>query len=133
MDYYSTLVFIFIVSAISFYIDKYRGYSFKSDTLLFTHHWLNIFANFGWVTTSVPLLHLYIFAPIIVSIHWLTNKGKCILTEEYNRMCGLPATLQFNDLFNILGFKQYTFWNNIGHYLYLAIALFLTAYKLYTK
>ena len=132
MNYLHTIIFIFALSTVSYYIDRYRyckNGTFKSSLLLFIHHLLNIFANFGWVTTSIPVLYFYLFAPVITALHWATNKGKCILTQEYNRMCGLPDDLPFNDMFNIIGLKEYNWWNNIGHYIYLGLALALALYK----
>ena len=144
MNYYWTIIVIFLSSLTSFYFDKYKNCfnrtvdqdifnslsSLKSNSLLFLHHLLNIFANFGWITTSKPILYLYIFAPIVTAFHWITNNGKCSLTEDYNRLCGLPTDLPFNDVFNLIGFKKYPLWNTVGHYLYLLISLIICMFKI---
>ncbi len=132
MNYLHTIIFIFVLTTVSYYIDRYRyckNGTFKSSILLFIHHLLNIFANFGWATTSIPVLYFYLCAPVITALHWATNNGKCFLTQEYNRICGLPDDLPFNDMFNIIGLKRYNWWNNIGHYIYLGLALALALYK----
>jgi hypothetical protein len=132
MDYYWTIIVIFASALISFYFDKYKKYSksAKTTALLFFHHLLNIFANFGWVSTSKPILYLYILAPVVTAVHWLSNNGRCRLTEEYNILTGLPQELPFNDVFNMIGLKKYALWNNFGHYLYLLIFLTVSLFKL---
>ena len=97
------------------------------------HHILQIFANFGWLFNNKIILTIYVLAPFIVIIHWLTNDGKCVLTQLYNKQCSLPDERKFNDIYNIVGFKKYDIWEDYLHYIYLSMAIIITIYKLYKK
>ena len=103
----------------------------KVYIILFFHHIISFFAHFGWLATSRPLLYLYIITIIIIIIHWSTNKDKCGLTSKINKYCNFPKKRLFPDAFWILGFKQYPIWNSVLHYIYFALAIIFSIYKLY--
>ena len=120
------ILFFLILSTLSYIFDNQKCNN--GNIILWSHHSLNIFANFGWLSNNKYILLIYLFAPIITIIHWLTNNNKCFLTEMHNSICKNDNKM-FNDLFNIIGLKKLEWWNKWGHYLYLIIAWFITIHK----
>ncbi len=60
--------------------------------LLF-HHIIGFFIAFGWLSKNKYLLILYVFMNISVIIQWnvmkILGKGKCIISNNTNRICKL--------------------------------------------
>jgi len=113
-------------SSISFYIDRHRG---CNDVKLFIHHCLSIFLHFGWLSSDPLILKLYLMVPLITMVHWLLNRNRCMATEQYNIECNLPKDEPFNDIINLVGLKRYSWWNNVGHYVYLILAFMIAVFK----
>jgi hypothetical protein len=68
---------------------------------------------------------------VVTALHWYTNNNKCILTEIYNELCNLDGSTPFNDVFDIIGLKQYDWWNTKGHYIYLLFGFSIATIKLF--
>ena len=133
MEYF--LIVLVIASIISYLIDTNKECADKSHKLyanavLFFHHFINIFANFGWLSNNKAILIFYLLTPIIVLIHWTTNNNKCMLTQLHNKLCNRNDSKEFNDLFNIVGMKKYSWWNKWGHLVYLGICFGIAIMKL---
>lgn len=124
------IILLIISSLISFYYDHNRC-QYGND-ILYIHHFVNIFANFGWLSNNRLILMIYLLAPIIVIIHWKTNNGKCILTQLHNKACNRHEDKVFDDVFNLLEMKQFDWWNHWGHYVYLAMCFMIATYKILT-
>lgn len=122
-------IIIFLIGCLSYLLDKNN--CGKANLILFTHHIINIFINFGWLSNNKILLYIYVLSPITTIIHWKLNNNKCILTELHNKACN--NNIEFNDLFNMLGLKLYPFWNNYGHTLYLTFCIIYVLIKLIYK
>lgn len=122
------LIFLVLISVLFFLRDKNR--CGVGDGVLFLHHFVNLFINFGWLSGNFYTLLLYAFAPLVTLVHWLTNNGKCILSVRHNELCGRPSNVPFDDFWNQLGLKKYGWWNHFGHYVLLAALFTMTWYKL---
>ena len=123
-------VVLIIISFIVYSFDKNKCDIEYSNIILYFHHFVNIFANFGWLSNNKYILYTYLLSPIIVLIHWQTNNNKCILSQLHNRLCNQHEDKVFDDIFNIVQLKKYNWWNIWGHYLYLAIVMGIAIYKI---
>ena len=101
----------------------------KLIILLFLHQILVIFGNFGWLFNNKIMLILYLIIPLVVTLHWATNNNRCYLTLLENKICGYNQ-YYFDDVFQIIGLKKFSVWNNYLHYIYLAISFSIAFYKL---
>lgn len=124
------LLILIIVAAIFFKLDHNGCNTEYSDIVLYLHHFVNIFANFGWLSNNRYVLYIYLASPLIVALHWFTNDNKCVLTQLHNRLCHQHEDKMFDDIFNIIALKKYNWWNRWGHYLYLGIAMSIALYKI---
>jgi hypothetical protein len=122
------ILLLITASLISFYFDRNRCQ--KGNAILYFHHFINIFANFGWLSNDRIILITYLLAPIIVLIHWNTNNNKCILTQMHNEICHQHEDKAFDDIFNLLQIKKHNWWNHWGHYVYLGICFAVALYKI---
>ena len=96
---------------------------------LLTHHVLNIYAQFGWLSNNKYLLYGYAVTPLIVLLHWQTNKNRCFLTEDINKKCHIQEDEPFRDFWYLIGFKKLTHYDGL-HKLYLILAWLISVYKL---
>jgi len=127
MDLVQEFLIFFYISLLSFAVDKNK--CGKGNLILFLHHFVNIFANFGWLATNKLLLQIYIFVPVIVVAHWLMNGNKCVLTQVYNNICDTPDQ-KFNDIFDEMGLKKHDWWKNYGHIVFLIFGYSIALNKL---
>ena len=116
---------IFILGILFFIIDIKTFHYCTTNVYptLLVHHILNVFAQFGFLCTNKTLLIFYLFAPILVMVHWKTNNNKCFLTEMVNKECGYK-NMYFRDIWFLLGFKNLQNYSDI-HFTYLICAWFL--------
>ena len=138
------LIILIIISLCIFFVDinsqitkkclrKNKDIKFKILVLTILHHFLQIFANFGWLFNNKIILIIYVTLPIILLIHWENNKQKCKLTQIFNEICNLKDNRKFNDIYYYLGFKKYDIFNNYLHHIYLLIVILIAFYKLFYK
>lgn len=77
---------------------------------LLIHHALDIFLYFGWLFSNKWILRVYLMIPVALCIHWITNDGKCWLSQMYNSQCGLEDGLQsFNGFFKMFNMRTNVF------------------------
>jgi hypothetical protein len=116
---------IFVLGLVFFIIDIKTFKYCTTDVypILLLHHVVNIFAQFGFLCTDKNLLLIYLFTPILVMLHWKTNKNKCILTQMVNKQCGYKH-MYFRDIWFLLGFKNIPNYGQL-HYIYLSFAWFV--------
>ena len=119
------------MSFVSLFLDKHFYMCNKGRLILYLHHLLNIFANFGWLSNTKSILIVYLIAPVVCLLHWYTNNNLCYFTQKYNDVCNLSKDATFNDFFNIIGLKKYQWWMKYGHHIYLVICLCIAFVKLY--
>jgi hypothetical protein len=124
------LIVLILVSLVFFIIDTNKCHAKYSNIVLYINHFLNIFANFGWISNNKIVLCIYLLSPIIIIIHWKTNDNKCILSQIHNKFCRRDDDKMFDDMFNIIKLKTFTWWNNWGHHLYLLISFSIALYKI---
>lgn len=96
---------------------------------LLAHHVLNIYAQFGWLSNNKYLLYGYALTPLIVLLHWKTNKNRCILTEDINKKCNIQEDALFRDFWYLIGFKKLRYYDGL-HKFYLVLVWLVSLYKL---
>lgn len=100
----------------------------KIQLLQLGHHFLNIFAQFAWLSNDKTILYIYAFTPILVILHWLTNKGNCVVSQLVNKYCKLDG-YEFRELFNITEIDKYKHFSTI-RYIYILFAWLIAIKKL---
>jgi hypothetical protein len=101
MQIYYELSLFFILGFIEFIIDLllYKklytncNHLFSFYVELLFHHIIGFFTTFGWLSSNKYMLILYVFTTLSVIIQWnimrILGKGKCIITNNTNRICKL--------------------------------------------
>lgn len=102
----------------------------KTNSVLLIHHIINIFAQFGWMCDNKYILYAYLFAPLIVLMHWKTNDNKCVLTQYVNDNCNIDQKVYFRDIWWFLGIKKLKKYD-LMHKSYLITVWFIALIKLY--
>jgi hypothetical protein len=64
-----------------------------------------MFSQFGWLSSNIYVLYVYLTVPIVVLIHWKTNQNRCVLTERTNKMCDISDGY-FRDWIELVGIKK---------------------------
>lgn len=129
---------IFIAGLLSYIADIYTGPEYYTKCInsifvnleLLAHHIINIYAHFGWLSNNKILLYGYVAAPIIVLLHWKTNRNRCFLTEDINKKCDIPANTPLRDILYFIGLKTPDNKMDNFHKLYLVVGWLVALYKL---
>jgi hypothetical protein len=100
----------------------------KIQLLQLGHHFLNIFAQFAWISNDKTILYIYAFTPILVILHWLTNKGHCAVSELVNKYCKIDG-YEFRELFNVTEIDKYKHFSTI-RYIYILFAWIIAIQKI---
>ena len=79
-------------------------------TVLILHHLVFSLLYFGWLFNNKTLLIIFLFSPVVIMLHWLTNNWKCKLSQMINNVCKFDDFKLFEDFFDIIGLKK----NNIS-------------------
>jgi hypothetical protein len=69
------------------------------------HHFISIFANFGWLYQNKKILIGNLILILVILLGWITNKDRCFITEEFNKLCGYKHYEFFHDFFYYLNIK----------------------------
>ena len=101
----------------------------KIIVTLLIHQMLEIFYSFGWLFNDKIILIFYLIYPFIIFFHWYTNDCQCILTQIESRICDFDDT-QYDGLYEMIGLKKFSIWNNYLYYFYLFICYFIAFCKL---
>ncbi len=96
---YVSFILLLLLTTITFTLDTDK--CGKGNVTLFFHHLLNVFAYTGWLSNDKLILQIYLIMPVIVGFHWLTNSGKCVLTQIHEDDC--PSNRGFQDIFFVFG------------------------------
>jgi hypothetical protein len=87
------------------------------------HHIISIFANFGWLYNNKKILIGNLILILIILLGWVTNKNKCFITEEFNKLCAYENYEFFHDFFYYFNIK-------ILHPPYYIFLIFILLYKI---
>jgi len=98
--------------------------------LILGHHFIATFLNFGFLFNNKIFLTLFIIGHIITIIHWLTNRNKCFITLDLNKICNYPKDRLFPDFFWMIGLKKYNWWNQWGSYIFYILTVFIAFFKI---
>ena len=133
------IMLILFVSIIAYSLDissSPKGYykscekNIKIQLLQLGHHFLNIFAQFAWLSNDKSLLYIYAFTPLLVLLHWITNRGNCIVSTTVNKFCKIDG-YEFRELFHVVEFDKYKHFSTI-RYIYVLMAWMISIYKIRT-
>lgn len=73
------------------------------------HHAFDVFLFWGplffWRSSRILQAHLAL--ALVTVLHWLTNRNRCVVTVELNRMCGYPEDDWFDSIKNRLGLERF--------------------------
>ncbi len=87
-------------------LSRLKGKELQSGLInLSFHHFISVFANFGWLYTNKKILITNLILVLTILIGWLICKG-CLLTKHFNNLCGYKHYEMFHDLFYYLNLKQ---------------------------
>tara|TARA_Y100000992_G_C21193301_1_gene456690 strand:+ start:549 stop:941 length:393 start_codon:yes stop_codon:yes gene_type:complete len=94
------LVFFILLALISFSLDKYLNECSDEKVLInimhFLHHTGAGYLYFGSLFFGNYELHLFII--FLVSIGWITNDNRCIISDIYNKSCGYDLETPLRDI-----------------------------------
>jgi hypothetical protein len=132
------LTTIIIISILSYIVDVNSGpyqdciqdNSVKLELLV--HHFINVFAQLGWLIDNKHILYCYIVLPVILMIHWKTNKDKCAVSQDINKKCNLPNNPPLRDLWYFIGLKDVKYYSYIQKTYLMSVWLY-AIYKLKYK
>ena len=100
------LIIIFIIGILIFYYDITNDDYYKlcnkyAYIILFIHHIISAFLQFGWLSNNKQILIFYLIA-IIITFCGLIIFKKCILTIIVNNLCNIKVSDRFRDIFYYL-------------------------------
>jgi hypothetical protein len=131
---------IIILSIISYIADVKTGKDIYQNCIgdnsikleLLIHHFINVFAQFGWLIDNKYILYCYIVLPVILMIHWKSNNDKCAVSQDINRKCNIPNNPPLRDLWYFIGLKDVKYYSYIQKTYLLSVWLY-AIYKLKYK
>ncbi len=119
MNVYYEISLFFILGFVEFILDLilYKNLYTNCNHLfifyieLLFHHIIGIFTAFGWLSSNKYVLMLYVFTTISVIIQWnvmkFLGKGKCIISNNTNRLCKLEKYEKLKNWSIILKLDNY--------------------------
>ena len=90
--------------------------------LIFIHVLISVFSYTGILYQNKIINIIYLYFLLTIIIHWMTNNGKCYLTQYKNHICKLPKSEKYDIVNRSLGLE----FSNV----LLFIVLCITVYKL---
>lgn len=86
-----TLLLIIFIAVVVFIIDALTNKCIQGHPevipVVLLHHCIYIFALLGWLLNDLFGLLVYIAVPIIIGLHWATNKNHCMVDEVTSDVC----------------------------------------------
>lgn len=98
--------------------------------LLILHHISSCFLLWGWLFNQSWILLAHVLVVIATFIYWKLNLNRCDWTIYVNRLCHWPEDKPLHDLLDMIGLKSTYMWNEVGHYLVIALGAVISAWKL---
>ena len=71
--------------------------------VLFFHHFIWLFALFGWLSNNKNILKVYLIVVFIYLLHWKKNNNKCFVTEWIRENCNLDKKYGLQAITNSFG------------------------------
>jgi hypothetical protein len=71
--------------------------------VLFFHHFIWLFALFGWLSNNKNILKVYLIVVFIYLLHWKKNNNKCFVTEWIRENCNLSQKYGLQAITNFFG------------------------------
>lgn len=85
------LLLIIFIAIVVFIIDAISNKCIQSHPevipVILLHHFIYIFALLGWILDDLFGLLVYIAVPIVIGLHWATNKNHCMVDEVTSGVC----------------------------------------------
>lgn len=124
------LYFFFTIVTISFILDKYlnpcKNLNILANIIHFIHHIGSNYFFYGALIFDEYVFHFIL--SIITILSWFVNKGRCFVSDIYNKMCGLKPGTRHQDLTHYL--IKYILKINI--YEFISIIVLYDLYNLLT-
>ena len=94
LHFYRDMKRFFYLGSVSFILDialNNKNYKKcpKIYPVLFFHHFIWLFALFGWLSNNKSILKIFCITIIIYLTHWKVNNNKCFITEWIKENCNL--------------------------------------------
>jgi len=104
------------------YKDCVKEKSYKIILLIFLHVIISVFSYTGIFYQNKVIIVLYFYFLLTLLFHWLTNDGKCFLTQYKNNFCGMSKHTQYDVINKTFG-KVFT-------HILLIIPICIAVYKI---
>ena len=105
----------------------------NGDNILFLHHIISNFLNFGWLSNNVYTLYLFVLTSVVTWILWTINNDSCFLTQINNKLCGRPEKAMYYDFWVLIGIKHYKCWRSLVLPFYISVTWGFAVYKLINR
>ena len=120
---------IFILLGLISFLSEQSYNECKNKTLLtyiisLLHNYGSMYLNYGSIILGYYKLHLIIL--ITTLLGWYINNGRCILSDYYNKICGINGNPPLRDI-------NYRIFNGIDnhHYIIIGIVIIYDIYHIY--
>jgi len=98
---------IFISLSLYYILDVYntciKEKTYKIIFLIFAHVLISVFSYTGIFYQNKLITILYLYFLIGIVMHWITNYGKCYLTQYKNNICTLPESEKYDIVNRFIG------------------------------
>jgi hypothetical protein len=97
--------------------------------LIILHHLSNCFLLYGWIINNHIVSALHILVVLFTILHWRFNRNRCALTVKVNQQCGWDENKPFHDILDAIGLKRLPAWNEIWHYVFIAVGAGISMFR----
>ena len=97
-------IIIIILSLIRIAVDisvTYKNCYIKPSVtaILFIHSFIWVFTYLGCLYKDRKMLWTYLITIIVITLHWITNANRCVLTTIVNEQCNLHIDTKYDWLY----------------------------------
>ena len=108
----------------------------KRDKLIYSlvillHHFIVYLVFIGIFFNNYKILLAILLISVIIRLHWFFLNNQCGLTLIGSKYCGNKQPVYFNDIFKLIGLKNYDVFNNIIYELFYYIIITIYIVKIY--
>ncbi len=101
------IFFLQIALTIRRFVSTCKRLDWKSWLIYFFHHATDVFLFWSFLFLQKKLeFGIHLLAVIVVAVHWLFYKNRCIVTVTANEMCGYPEDEWLDSLKNMFGLRK---------------------------
>jgi hypothetical protein len=101
----------------------------NATLLIILHHISNSFLLYGWIINNHIASALHIIVVLFTILHWRFNRNRCALTVKVNQQCGWDENKPFHDILDAIGLKRLPAWNEIWHYVFIAVGAGISMFR----